>query len=72
MTQYKRVLFSDSCVAYLMQPMSNDRNIPVNAVEDPYLQIRKGGGGGGGHPDHSISGGGSSKKNFGPSGLSFV
>ena len=46
MTQYKRVLFSDSCVAYLMQPMSNDRNIPVNAVEDPYLQIRKGGGAG--------------------------
>ena len=57
MTQYKRVLFSDSCVAYLMQPMRNDRNIPVNAVEDPYLQIR-----GGGRP----------KKFFGPSGLSLV
>ena len=47
MTQYKRVLFSHSCVAYLMKPMRNDRNIPVNAVEDPYLQIRKGGGGAG-------------------------
>ena len=70
MTQYKRVLFSHSCVAYLMKPMRNDRNIPVNAVEDPYLQIRKGGGGGG-HPDHSISGGGSSKKKFWPFGPQF-
>ena len=61
MTQYKRVLFSDSCVAYLMQPMSNDRNIPVNAVEDPYLQIR----GGGGRPNPEMGGGGAGlQKNF--------
>ena len=70
MTQYKRVLFSHSCVAYLMKPMRNDRNIPVNAVEDPYLQIRKGGGGRGSSRPFDI-GGRVFKKKFWPFGPQF-
>ena len=34
----------------------DERNIPVNAVEDPYLKIK-----GRGHPDPAIGGGGSPK-----------
>ena len=50
---------------YLMKPMRNERNIPVNAVEDTDLKVRGGGGGGGrgGHPDPEI-GGRVSKINF--------
>ena len=50
-----------------MKPMRNERNIPVNAVEDLDLKIR-----GGGHPDPEIGGAGLQNKLFGPSGLSLV